>query len=44
MALLLGAEVAAAWARPEPLGPALPVLTQVKRAVLGLFVRQKPIE
>ena len=44
MALLLGAEVAAAWARPEPLGPALPVLTQVKRAVLGLFVHQKPIE
>jgi membrane protein len=43
-ALLLGAEVAAAWARPEPLGPSLPVLTQVKRAVLGLFVRQKPIE
>jgi membrane protein len=42
--LLLGAEVAAAWARPEPLGPALPVLTQVKRAVLGLFVHQKPIE
>jgi membrane protein len=43
-ALLLGAEIAAAWARPEPLGPGLPVLTQVKRAVLGLFVRQKPIE
>jgi membrane protein len=43
-ALLLGAEVAAAWARPEPLGPSLPVLTQVKRAVLGLFVHQKPIE
>ena len=43
-ALLLGAEVAAAWARPEPEGPGLPVLTQVKRAVLGLFVTQKPTE
>ncbi len=30
-ALLLGAELAAAWARPEPTGPGLPVLTQVKR-------------
>jgi YihY family inner membrane protein len=39
-ALLLGAEVAAAWARP-PAGPADPVLVQVKRAVLGLFVTQK---
>ena len=43
-ALLIGAEVAAAWARPEPVGPGLPVLTQVKRAVLGLFVTQKPSE
>jgi membrane protein len=43
-AVLLGAEVASAWARPEPLGPALPVFTQVKRAVLGLFVNQKPSE
>jgi membrane protein len=43
-ALLLGAEVAAAWARPEPLGPGLPVLTQIKRGVLGLFVTQKPTE
>jgi membrane protein len=43
-ALLLGAEVAAAWARPEPVGPGLPVLMQVKRAVLGLFVTQKPSE
>jgi membrane protein len=37
--LLLGAEVAAAWARP-PTGEAEPVLTQVKRGVLGLFVKQ----
>jgi hypothetical protein len=43
-ALLLGAEVAAAWARPEPVGPGLPVMTQVKRAVVGLFVTQKPSE
>jgi membrane protein len=43
-ALLLGAEVAAAWARPEPVGPGVPVLTQVKRAVLGLFVAQKPTD
>ncbi|HST16437.1 MAG TPA: YihY/virulence factor BrkB family protein [Gaiellaceae bacterium] len=39
-ALLLGAEVAAAWARPP--GPAGdPILTQVRRGVLGLFVAQK---
>jgi membrane protein len=38
--LLLGAEVAAAWSRPEtPDGE--PILTQLKRAVLGLFVKQK---
>jgi membrane protein len=38
-ALLYGAEVAAAWARPPgPPGP--PVLTQIKRGVLGLFVSQ----
>jgi membrane protein len=43
-ALLLGAEVAAAWSRPEPIGPGLPVWTQVKRAVLGLFVTEKPTE
>ena len=41
-ALLLGAEVAASWARPEPTTPGDPVLTQVKRAVVGLFVAQKP--
>jgi membrane protein len=39
-ALLLGAEVAAAWARP-PTENGEPILTQVKRGVLGLFVKQK---
>jgi membrane protein len=39
-ALLFGAEIAAAWARPEPTEPGLPVLTQIKRGVLGLFVSQ----
>jgi membrane protein len=43
-ALLLGAEVAASWARPEPTTPGEPVLTQIKRGVLGLFVTQKPTE
>jgi membrane protein len=38
-ALLLGAEVAAAWARP-PTGNGEPILTQVKRGMLGLFVKQ----
>src|SRR5262245_1472110 len=39
-ALLLGAEVAAAWARPQTRA-AEPILTELKQAVLGLFVRQK---
>jgi membrane protein len=39
-ALLLGAEVAAAWSRPQT-ADGEPILTQLKRAVLGLFVRQK---
>jgi membrane protein len=40
-ALLLGAEVAAAWSRPsEPTNDTL--LTQVRRVVLGLFVHQDP--
>jgi membrane protein len=39
-ALLLGAEVAAAWSRPQLQGGP-PVLVQVKRGVLGLFVRQQ---
>ena len=38
-ALLLGAEIAAAWARP-PSGPGAPLATQLKRAFLGLFVQQ----
>jgi membrane protein len=40
-ALLLGAETAAGWARP-PGPPGDPALVQVRRAVLGLFVSQKP--
>jgi membrane protein len=39
-ALLLGAEVAAAWSRPHT-ADREPVLTQLKRAVRGLFVGQK---
>jgi uncharacterized BrkB/YihY/UPF0761 family membrane protein len=39
-ALLLGAEVAAAWSRPQRADGG-PILTQLKRGVLGLFVRQK---
>ncbi len=39
-ALLLGAEVAAAWSRePGPPGP--PIRTQVKQLVVGLFVSRK---
>jgi membrane protein len=38
-ALLLGAEVAAAWSRPET-KDGEPIRTQLRRAVLGLFVRQ----
>ena len=39
-ALLLGAEVAAAWSRPPgPPGP--PVRTQIRRGIRGLFVPQK---
>jgi len=40
-ALLLGAEIAAAWSQPrEESGE--PILTQVKRGFLGLFVKQDP--
>jgi membrane protein len=39
-AVLLGAEVAAAWSRPQRAGGG-PILTQLKRGLLGLFVRQK---
>ena len=38
-ALLLGAEVAAAWSRPS-LGPSEPLTRQVRRVALGLFVHQ----
>jgi membrane protein len=38
-ALLLGAEVAAAWARP-PGPPGLPIRTQIKDGILGLFVQR----
>jgi len=38
-ALLLGAEVAAAWSRPAT-GPSEPVLHQIRRVALGLFVYQ----
>ena len=40
-ALLLGAEVAAAWSRP-PGTDTTPVGTRVKRLLLGFFVKQKP--
>jgi membrane protein len=39
-ALLLGAEVAAAWSRPQTRAGG-PILTELKQAVLGLFVPQK---
>ena len=41
-ALLFGAELAAAWSAPPEEGPSEPIVLQVRRAVLGLFVRQKP--
>jgi membrane protein len=40
-ALLLGAEVAAAWSRPVT-ADGEPIRTQLKRGVVGLFVKQKP--
>jgi membrane protein len=40
-ALLLGAEVAAAWSRPPPISDGEPILSQLRRGLLGLFVRQK---
>jgi membrane protein len=39
--LLLGAEVAAAWARPQTVGGGEPIRAQLRRGVLGLFVDQK---
>jgi membrane protein len=41
-ALLLGAEVATAWSKPPEGGPHVPIESQVRRAFLGLFVKQKP--
>ena len=41
-ALLLGAEVATAWSSPTDGGPHVPIESQVRRAFLGLFVKQKP--
>jgi membrane protein len=41
-ALLLGAEVAAAWSRPAE-GPGEPLGRQLRRVVLGLFVHQEPL-
>ena len=38
-AVLLGAEAAAAWTRP-PIMDGEPLLTQLRRGVLGLFVKQ----
>jgi membrane protein len=43
-ALLFGAEVAAAWSAPPGDGPPEPILQQLRRAVFGLFVHQKPPE
>jgi membrane protein len=40
-ALLLGAEVAAGWARPQTVGGGEPIRAQVRRGILGLFVDQK---
>jgi uncharacterized BrkB/YihY/UPF0761 family membrane protein len=40
-ALLLGAEIAAAWSRPS-IGPSEPLSRQVRRFALGLFVHQDP--
>ena len=41
-ALLFGAELAAAWSAPSDTGPSEPIRDQARRAVRGLFVRQKP--
>jgi membrane protein len=43
-AFLFGAEFAAAWGLPPDTGPGEPLTTQLRRAVLGLFVRQRPPE
>jgi membrane protein len=41
-ALLFGAEAAAAWSLPPGPGSGEPIVKQLKRAVLGLFVGEKP--
>ena len=41
-ALLFGAELAAAWSAPPEAGPSEPIRVQIRRAVLSIFVRQKP--
>jgi hypothetical protein len=41
-AFLFGAEFASAWGAPPASGPSEPLLVQVRRTVLGLFVRQDP--
>ena len=43
-AFLFGAELASAWGTPPAPGPGEPVMTQLRRAVMGLFVRQRPPE
>jgi membrane protein len=40
-ALLLGAELAAGWARPQTVGGGEPIRAQLQRGILGLFVDQK---
>jgi membrane protein len=42
-AVLFGAELAAAWSAPQQ-GPSEPIRSQVRRAVLGLFVHEPPPE
>jgi membrane protein len=41
-AVLFGAEVAAAWSAPPAAGPPESIVTQVRRAVVGLFVHRDP--
>ena len=41
-ALLFGAEFAAAWAVPPSAGPSEPILSQLRRALVGLFVHRDP--
>jgi membrane protein len=41
-AVLFGAEFAGAWSEPPPTGPSEPLVAQLRRAALGLFVRREP--